>query len=98
MIDFHSHMLPDVDDGAGYITESLEMARLMVRRRWVHLIGSDAHSVYQRPPGLRRALEIIKSISGEEEARRIGSVFPCQILRGRGVNTDNSLSPPTRQI
>ncbi|MFZ5632494.1 MAG: tyrosine-protein phosphatase [Bacillota bacterium] len=75
-----------------------EVARLMVRQHWVHLLGSDAHSVNQRPPGLSRALERIENLAGSRAAGLISRKWPRQILQGRDISPWRPLPPPGRQI
>ncbi len=50
----------------------------------VHMLGTDAHSLHQRPPEMQEALERISHLLGPETARRIASpalsglaVTPC---------------------
>jgi len=31
VIDFHTHMLPGIDDGAGFFSDSLQMARMALK-------------------------------------------------------------------
>jgi protein-tyrosine phosphatase len=49
----------------------------------VHFLASDAHNVRQRPPGLRRACELIAGRWGEETARRLTTDNPRAILEDR---------------
>jgi protein-tyrosine phosphatase len=49
----------------------------------VHFVASDAHDVRRRPPGLRRAHQMIAARSGEETARRLTTDNPRAVLEDR---------------
>ncbi len=54
----------------GYHGEhALECAELLIRRRQVHVIASDAHNPGRRPPAIREALERAASLAGADYAR-----------------------------
>ena len=38
----------------------------MLRRGWIHLLGSDAHNTTTRPPNLAAACDVIRKRAGEE--------------------------------
>lgn len=40
MIDIHSHILPELDDGAPSLDESLEMARIAARDGITHMVAT----------------------------------------------------------
>lgn len=44
MIDIHCHILPGVDDGAGTLTESLEMARVAAKQGIKKIIATPHHN------------------------------------------------------
>jgi protein-tyrosine phosphatase len=46
MIDIHTHILPNVDDGARDLTESLAMARLAVADGLTHIFATPHHRDY----------------------------------------------------
>lgn len=48
----------------------------------VGIVASDAHDARQRPPGMRKAWEIVRSERGEEEAREMFIRRPERILLG----------------
>lgn len=53
----------------GYHGEAaLAAAELLVRRRQVHIIASDAHNPGRRPPAIREALERVATLAGAEYA------------------------------
>ncbi len=48
---------------------ALAAAELLVRRKQVHIIASDAHNPGRRPPAIREALERAATLAGTEYAR-----------------------------
>jgi tyrosine-protein phosphatase YwqE len=46
----------------------------------VGIVASDAHDPRQRPPGMRKAWEFVKSERGEEEAREMFILRPERVL------------------
>ncbi len=48
MIDIHTHILPDVDDGSSDIQESIKMARIAVADGITHLFATPHHRDYTR--------------------------------------------------
>ncbi len=52
MIDFHSHILPDIDDGATSLEESLEMLRLC-KKNGVETIALTPHCYYTQDEDIR---------------------------------------------
>jgi len=58
-------------------------AEIMLKKRLVHLIASDAHGADKRPPVLSRAVEHTAEILGNyEEAMRMVTEVPAAILSG----------------
>jgi len=55
----------------------------LVKKRLVHFIASDAHSIDGRPPILSEGLRAAEKIVGKEEARKMVSDYPRAILEGR---------------
>lgn len=49
----------------------------------VHFVASDSHDARRRPPGLRRAHQMIASRYGEETARRLTTDNPRAVLEDR---------------
>ncbi len=73
-----------------------QRAELLVRRGWVHLLGSDAHSINQRPPGLSRAIRQIAGMVGGTAAHVIGCANPLAVLEGGNPSGFNqTLAPVT---
>lgn len=48
-----------------------KMARNMLRRNQIHLLGSDCHNLVDRPPNLGYAMEAIRKSLGEEVLQEI---------------------------
>jgi protein-tyrosine phosphatase len=53
-----------------------------VKRGVVHLLGSDGHSLHQRPPKISTAVDRIRRWAGPSAADRIGSINGQLVLRG----------------
>jgi protein-tyrosine phosphatase len=49
----------------------------------VHFLASDAHNTRRRPPGLRRAYDLIASRWGEPAARRLAAENPRAVVEDR---------------
>jgi len=65
----------------------------LMKKRLVHFIASDAHSIDERPPVLSEALRAAEKIVGREEALKMVSDYPQAILEGRRPNVPEP-SPP----
>ncbi|MBX7103251.1 MAG: protein tyrosine phosphatase [Gemmataceae bacterium] len=65
------------------------------KRRMVHLLGSDGHSLRRRPPVMKDAYRVVEKWVGAEEAERIGSLTGQAVLEGRPVTVPKPL-PATR--
>lgn len=52
----------------------------------VHFVASDSHDVRRRPPGLRRAHQMIAARAGEETARRLTTDNPRAVLEDRALS------------
>lgn len=60
-----------------------QVVEIMLQKRLVHIIASDAHGVDKRPPLLSRAVEHAAEILGNyEEAMRMVTEVPAAILSG----------------
>jgi len=58
-------------------------AEKLLKKRLIHLIASDAHSVDGRPPILSTAIKEAEKIIGREEAQKMVTEYPKAILEGR---------------
>jgi protein-tyrosine phosphatase len=59
----------------------------------VHFVASDAHDVRRRPPGLRRAYQMIAARSGEETARRLTTDNPRAVLEDQPLPASSGEIP-----
>ena len=59
MIDLHSHILPEVDDGAGNLWESLQMARIAVDSGVTEMVATP-HCTRGRMKNIRSAWELLR--------------------------------------
>jgi protein-tyrosine phosphatase len=64
MIDIHSHILPNVDDGARDLAESLAMARLAVADGLTHIFATPHHRDYTSLSRLEVAQRVVQ-LQGE---------------------------------
>jgi protein-tyrosine phosphatase len=63
-----------------------DVAEVLLKRRLVHVMASDAHSVQDRPPILSRGLEAAAALLGRpDEAERMVTEIPAAILAGEPV-------------
>lgn len=61
------------------------LAEGMIRWRWIHLVGSDAHEPRTRVPRLTACRARVAEIAGEEAAESIFARWPAQILAGEEI-------------
>ena len=66
----------------------------LLKRRMVHLVGSDSHSPTRRRPILSGAREVVESTVGKEEAHKMFYETPEQLLLG--IVPD--LAPPIQEL
>ena len=64
----------------------------LLKKRLIHLIASDAHSVDGRPPILSTAIKEAEKIVGKEEALKMVTEYPEAILEGRKPHVPEPLS------
>ena len=65
----------------------------LIKKRLVHFIASDAHSINGRPPILSEALREAERMVGKEEARKMVSDYPRAILDGRRPDVPDPIPP-----
>jgi protein-tyrosine phosphatase len=63
--------------------EIQDFTRSLLKEGLVHVIASDAHSIYHRPPVLSRAVAEASQILGKERAISLVMANPHLIMRGR---------------
>ena len=66
-------------------TGSRAAAGLMLVNNLVHIIASDAHRTFGRPPGLSKAVEAASKIVGEAKARAMVTEVPQAILDNKAL-------------
>ena len=64
---------------------ALAAAHEFLRRRLVHLIASDAHSLIRRPPQLRAARKSIETQYGREQATTLFETNPSAVINGGDI-------------
>lgn len=72
------------------------LAEELVKRRMVHLVASDAHSVRRRPPGLAAARERIAQLAGGDMAGILVEENPGRLLAGDALLQWEPLPPEKR--
>jgi protein-tyrosine phosphatase len=71
----------------GYFgVEARFCARYLLRRRYVHLIATDAHSNNRRRPALSEGVRVAASIIGDNAARQLVQQNPAAVIRGSAMN------------
>jgi protein-tyrosine phosphatase len=58
----------------------------LVREGLVHIMATDAHNVEKRPPVMGKALEKLRKLVGESQARDMVTTVPERIIRGERPN------------
>jgi protein-tyrosine phosphatase len=59
------------------------IAERLVKKRLIHFIASDAHSIDGRPPILSESVRAAAKIVGKEEAQKMVTEYPRAILEGQ---------------
>lgn len=59
-----------------------KIARLMVKRGYVHLLATDAHSPRHRSPILSQAVKKLSRLLGEKQAWEMVTEIPAKIIAG----------------
>ena len=76
--------------------EAEEFSIEALRKGLVQVIASDSHNVRGRPPVLRRAVERVAAMIGEERARAMADEVPRLLLDGREPEVAVQEAPPPR--
>ena len=77
IIDIHSHILPELDDGARNLGQSLEMARLAVESG-VQIVVATPHCADDRSAEVRSAVRLLRQALEEEG-------IPLRIMMGMEI-------------
>ncbi len=88
MIDFHSHILPQVDDGSRSMDESIEMAKMYVKAGFSHVTATPhclpGTSMVPDPQFILSKIELLSTVLKENE-------IPLTILQGMEIGIDPGL-------
>lgn len=60
-------------------------ARDLIKKNWVHIVASDAHSIAGRPPSMREAHRLLANDYGEETADRLCIHNPRAVFYGESL-------------
>lgn len=82
MVDLHCHILPDMDDGARDVRESLAMAQLALERGTTQIVATP-HSSTDGAEAVNRAIEFLR-----EQLQCIG--LPLTIFSGMEIFADEN--------
>lgn len=70
------------------------LSESMIRRRLVHVLGSDAHDTTYRPPVLSEARKRWADIAGEESAELATSTWPRALIHGESFDAGPPVDDP----
>jgi protein-tyrosine phosphatase len=62
-----------------------KVSREMVKKGYIHLLASDAHSTQGRPPILSHAVAKLAKLVGRERAQAMVTQVPEKIINGEPV-------------
>ncbi|HXV21118.1 MAG TPA: CpsB/CapC family capsule biosynthesis tyrosine phosphatase [Desulfuromonadales bacterium] len=94
MIDFHCHLLPDIDDGPATRTESLEMARILAAHGFLQVCCTPhcIRDLYDNTPaGVRRAVAELQAVIDREAIR-------LRLLAGMEYHLDEFFAAQTDEL
>lgn len=77
MIDLHSHILPGLDDGAGSIEESMEMAR-MASQQGIRVMVATPHCAEDLTRDVRSGVKLLREVFAEAK-------IPVQLYTGMEI-------------
>lgn len=60
-------------------------AETFIRRNLVHFIASDAHNIDKRPPRVREAIDVLRSLAGDEITHALTHANPLSVVENRGL-------------
>jgi len=63
----------------------MSVSQQLLKKNWVHLVASDAHSIKSRPPAMSTAHAAIKKRCGQETADRLCIDNPFRIFNGSAL-------------
>lgn len=62
-----------------------DLSRTMIKKGYIHLLASDAHSSRGRKPLLNPAVTLLSRIIGPHKAKAMVTTIPAKILRGEPI-------------
>ncbi|HEY2384329.1 MAG TPA: CpsB/CapC family capsule biosynthesis tyrosine phosphatase [Terriglobia bacterium] len=92
MIDIHSHILPDIDDGARSLEEAVEMARIAVDDGIEYMVSTP--HMYNGLSGNPEPSEILERVAALNEA--INDPKGLKILPGNEVHVSHEIAEQAR--
>ena len=72
-------------------------ARLLMDRKMVHFVASDAHDTEWRPPDLRAARQIVTDGWGEAVAQRLFKTYPKIALTDQYIDCEDPEDAPVKR-
>lgn len=63
--------------------EVREFAEKLLELRQAHLLGSDAHNLQKRKPGMAKAIEVVRRVAGGRWAAFMAEECPVRVLAGQ---------------
>lgn len=76
----------------GFGPGAKRVAEFLLSKRLIHLLASDAHSTDGRPPILSLGVRAAEKIVGTEEAQKMVTEYPRDLLEGRRPGVPDPLS------
>jgi protein-tyrosine phosphatase len=82
MIDIHCHIIPNIDDGAKHLTESVEMANQAVKEGITHIIATPHHKNGKYNNTKEEIYKYVTQLNSVLESRQIDlTILPGQETR-----------------
>jgi protein-tyrosine phosphatase len=90
MVDIHCHILPGMDDGAGSIEESLEMAEMAIADGITHVVATPHSSAEHRfdPEAIRQRREELQARLGDRLQLATGCDFHLSYENLQDIRTN----------
>lgn len=79
-------------------SRSKSFAEMMVRRRWVHFVSSDGHSIHRRKPQLRAAFDYATQLIDRETALSIFCHNPAAVVAGGTIHAAPRAQSPRKSF
>ena len=99
VIDFHSHILPGIDDGSKNVEESLQMLRMMAKQGITHVVATPHFYPQHDTPErfLRRRAEaeaaLREAMAGENDLPELS--IGAEVYYFRGISDSNAIKELT---